>query len=128
MVRRTGSKGYSYLWGRPNPVSSPQLPGIAGHCTEMIYTTGLYLDDLSDKERQLSIRMVDRWILFAYGCEPWEPRQPDGYDLTVAEDGTGETRLLYRASEYRRVEAQEYIVQNIDKFGAIFRDFLEGSD
>jgi hypothetical protein len=43
MVRRTGSKGYSYLWGSPNPVSSPQLSGIAGHCTEMIYTTGLYL-------------------------------------------------------------------------------------
>ena len=71
--------------------------------------------------------MVERWILFAHGHEPWEPRQPDGYDLTVAEDGTGETQL-YRASEYHRVEAQEYIVQNIDKFGAIFRDFLEGSE
>jgi hypothetical protein len=34
-----------------------------------LYTTGLYLDDLSDKERQLSVKMVDRWILFAHGYE-----------------------------------------------------------
>jgi len=93
----------------------------------MIYTTGLYLDELSDKDRQLSCRMVESWILFAHGYEPWKPRQPDGYDLTVADDGTEEARL-YRASDYRRVESQEYIVKNIDKFGGIFRDFLEGSE
>ena len=93
----------------------------------MIYTTGLYLDQLQDKDRQLSGAMVERWVLFAYGYRPWESRHPDGYDLTVTEDGTEEAQL-YCTSKYRRVESQEYIVKDIDKFGGIFRDFLEGSE
>ena len=125
MMRYPDSKAFSYIWGRPNPVLPARRPRIAVHCTDMIYTTGLYLDDLPDGDRQLSHRMVERWIQFAYGSEPWKSRHPDGYELTIPDDGTEETRE-YVTSQYRRVEAQEYIVRNIDVFGAMFRQFLEG--
>jgi len=127
MMRCAGSKGYSYLWRRPNPVSSSRGLRIADHCTEMIYTTGLYLDELPDGDRELGRRMVAHWIQFAYGDEPWKPRQSDGYDLVVVEHRTEHVEVFLR-SNYRRVEAQEYSAGNIDKIGAIFRDFLERSE
>ena len=128
-MRREGNiEAFSYVWARPNPVPSfaSEFPGIATHCSEMIYTTGLYLDELNEEERKLSRAMVERWILFAGGIAPWKSRQHEGYDLTPAESGLEED--LYMNSKYRRVEAQDYIAQNIDEFGDILREFLEESD
>jgi hypothetical protein len=92
----------------------------------MIYTTGLYLHELDEEDRKLSRRMVERWIKFAYGFNPWKPRLPDGYDLTVMQDGL-EDVTKYPASPYRRVEAQDLIAQDVDKYGEIFREFLDAS-
>ena len=135
MMRCAGSKGYSYVWARPNPVSTLHSPTIADHCTEMIYTTGLYFEELPDEDRELSRRMVARWIQFSYGEEPWRPRHPDGHDLVVVDghdlvvvDGQAEHVEIFHTSSYRRVEAQDYIARNIDKIGEIFRDFLERSE
>lgn len=108
-------------------MSSLHSPRIADHCTEMIYTTGLYLEELPNEDRELSRRMVARWIQFAYGEEPWRPRHPDDYDLVVV-DGQAEHVEIFLTSSYRRVQAQEYIARNIDKIGEIFRDFLERSE
>jgi carboxylesterase type B len=128
MSKEDNIKAFSYVWGRPNPVPSfaSEFPGIATHCTEMIYTTGLYLDELNEEDRKLSCTMVERWILFACGFDPWKSRQPERYDLTTAESGLKVE--LYENSEYRRVEAQDYISQNIDICGSLLREFLEESD
>ena len=128
MSKEGNIKAFSYVWARPNPVPSfaSEFPGIATHCTEMIYTTGLYLDELNEEDRKLSRTMVERWILFAYGVDPWKSRQPEWYDLMATESGLEER--LYENSEYRRVEAQDYIAENIDMYGEILREFLEESD
>ena len=128
MSKEGNIKAFSYVWARPNPVSSfaSEFPGIATHCTEMIYTTGLYLDELNEEDRKLSRAMVERWIHFACGFDPWKSRQPERYDLTAAHSGLNEG--LYEDSEYRRVEAQDYICQNIDIYGDLLREFLEESD
>lgn len=128
MCKEGNVKAFSYVWARPNPVPlfASEFPGIATHCTEMIYTTGLYLDELNEEDRRLSRTMVERWILFACGVDPWKSRQPEWHDLTATESGLEER--FYATSEYRRVEAQDYIAQNIEMYGEILREFLEESD
>ena len=124
MNRWPDMKAFSYVFGCRNPVSWSQFSGLAPHCTEMIYTTGLYLAELDEEDSKLSRRMVVKWINFAHGLDPWTSRQPDGYDLTVTEDGI-EKVGLYAKSDYRRVDAQDHIAQNINQFGELFRNFLE---
>jgi hypothetical protein len=128
MIKGGNIKAFSYVWARPNPVPSfaSEFPGIATHCTEMIYTTGLYLDELNEDDQKLSRTMAERWVLFACGLDPWKSRQPERFDLTASETGLKER--FYGNSEYRRVDAQDYIAQNIDIYGDILREFLEESD
>ena len=124
MVRSPNAKAYTYLWASSNPVSS-RFPGVANHCTDMIYTSGLYHDELSEENRRLSILMMGKWLAFVNGMEPWRGRQPGGYDLTITRTSQFEHLDLYANSKYRRVEAQDCIVQDIDRYGDILRSFLE---
>src|SRR5271170_3797444 len=48
-------------------------------------------------DRKLSRKMVERWILFARGVDPWVSRQPDGYDMSVTESGLEEATLYSRS-------------------------------
>jgi hypothetical protein len=96
---------------------------MALHCTEMIYTTGLYLGDLNEEDQALSRRMVERWIDFAYGLAPWKSRIPEGYDLVVPESGPEEV-VIDGSSPFRRVEGEKLIAANIAKYGDIVREFL----
>jgi hypothetical protein len=96
---------------------------MALHCTEMIYTSGLYLGDLNEEDQALSRRMVERWIDFAYGLEPWKSRIPEGFDLVVPESGAEEV-VVDGSSGYRRILAEEIIARNIDRCGDIVREFL----
>lgn len=111
---------YSYVWARTNPISSTKM---ALHCTEMIYTSGLYLADLNEEDQALSRRMVERWIDFAYGLAPWKSRIPEGYDLVVPESGAEEV-MIDGSSQYRRIIAEKIIAANISWCGDIVREFL----
>jgi carboxylesterase type B len=126
VMRDPSVKAFSYLWAYPNHIlasQSPELSGIAIHCTEMIYTSGLYLDELPKREADLSREMAKRWISFACGIDPWKPGEPMEYDFNITEHG--ELRVaLYTDSTYRRLKAQEIIARDIDKYGALLREFL----
>jgi carboxylesterase type B len=126
IMREPNAKVFSYMWAYPNHILEshfPEFSGISIHCTEMIYTTGLYLDELSPKQRELSCDMAKRWISFACGHDPWKAGKHLEYDFTVTE--RGEQKLVrYGDSEYRRVRAQDIIARDIDKYGSLLREFF----
>jgi carboxylesterase type B len=116
-------EAFTYLWARQNPISKDLFPGIATHCTDMIYSTALYMDELSEEDRELSLWMAERWIGFASGMDPWKSRQSEGYDLIITDSGAREE--IYWKSNHRRVEAENIIAKDMLKYGTLIREFVE---
>jgi carboxylesterase type B len=71
-LSENGTKVYTYYFDRASTFTGP-LKGTAHHALDLIYAFGNMNQGLEDKKDvEMSKQMMNKWILFAYGKEPWD--------------------------------------------------------
>lgn len=82
---------FSYRLERENKWSSSPFSGEAHHTIDLLYLAGIPLhyeteDPVTDK--QISEKMIDAWVTFGNGGQPWSPYSNDQAELIIGRDGS----------------------------------------
>lgn len=103
---------FVYRFERENKWSSSLFYGEAHHIIDLLYLAGVPLHYATEEpatDREISKKLIDAWVKFGNGGQPWPPYSQEQVELVIGRDGSftldTESKKSYNTS-FRNMERE----------------------